>query len=169
MSTGDTVFGTREQFLDMRVRNMASVLAPEEQRPDLKALADALAAAHAEGRYDAYQLVDSLGDKVPVPETAVFILKRVAEVLARGDYVSTVLTGREISTQQAANVLNVSQEYMVRLLDEGSIPCTKNGEHRRVHVEDVLAYKYKRDRKREAGLAELTRLSQEYGGYEELE
>ncbi len=168
MSTESKLHETPEQFLDRQVRNMASVLAPEEQRPDFKALAEALAAAHAEGRHGAYQLVDSSGDKIPFPETAVFILKRVAEVLARGDSIATVLTDREISTQQAANVLNVSEQYLARLLDEESIPYTNTGEHRRVHVEDVLAYKYKRDRKREAALAELTRLSQEYGGYEEL-
>ncbi len=164
MSTGDSIYETREQYLERRVRNMSPMKAPRDHRPDYKALAEALAAAYAEGRHGACQLVDSSGDKVPVPDVVFFVMKRVAEILARGDSVATVPVGRELSTQKAADVLRVPLDYLVGLLDEGSIPYTQTGEHRCMHVEDVLAFKYKQDRKREAALAEIARFSQEHGG-----
>ena len=57
---------------------------------------------------------------------------------------------------------------LVRLLDDGRIPFTKTGKHRRVQMEDVLAFKEKRDRERRLGLDELTQMSEEFGGYDEL-
>jgi len=72
----------------------------------------------------------------------------------------------EITTLQAANLLNVSHEYLVRLLDEGRIQARKTGEHCRLRVEDVLAFKEQRDNDRRAGLRELTRMTEEFGGYD---
>jgi excisionase family DNA binding protein len=97
-----------------------------------------------------------------------YILARVAEVMARGDAITVVPVGKELTTQQAADLLNVSRQYLVRLLDEGRIPYTKTGKHRRLRVEDVLHYKEERDKERRAALDELTQLSEESGGYDEL-
>jgi excisionase family DNA binding protein len=90
----------------------------------------------------------------------------VAEVMARGDSITVVPVGREVTTQQAADLLNVSRQYLVRLLDEQRIPFRKTGKHRRVRVEDVLAFKEKRDKDRRAGLRELSQMTQEFGGYD---
>jgi excisionase family DNA binding protein len=92
----------------------------------------------------------------------------VAEVLARGDSLTIVPVGKELTTQQAADLLNVSRQYLVRLLGEGRIPYTRTGKHRRLRIEDVLTFKEQRDRERGAALDELTRMSQEIGGYDEL-
>ena len=56
----------------------------------------------------------------------------------------------------------------MRLLDEGKIPCTRTGKHRRVLVTDLLAFKRERDRNRRASLDELTELSEDLDGYPEL-
>jgi len=93
-------------------------------------------------------------------------LERVVEVLARGDAITVVPVGKELTTQQAADLLNVSRQYLVRLLEGKRIPFTKTGKHRRLRVEDVLAFKERRDSERRKGLAELTRLTQEFGGYQ---
>ncbi len=72
----------------------------------------------------------------------------------------------EVTTQQAAELLNVSRQYLVRLLDEGRIPFRKVGKHRRLRVVDVLSFKETRDTDRRAGLRELSRMTEEFGGYD---
>jgi excisionase family DNA binding protein len=90
----------------------------------------------------------------------------VAEVMARGDSITVVPVGREVTTQQAADLLNVSRQYLVRLLDEGRVPFRKTGKHRRLRIEDVLSFKKTRDKDRWAGLRELSHMTEEFGGYD---
>jgi len=85
------------------------------------------------------QLVGPSGETIPIPKSVFYVLERVAEVMARGDSLTVVPVGKEVTTQQAADVLNVSRQYLVRLLDQGRIPSTKTGKHRRLRIEDVLA------------------------------
>lgn len=65
-------------------------------------------------------------------------------------------------------MLNVSRQYLVRQLDEGLIPFSRVGTHRRMKIEDLLAYKKQRDSSRRSALRKLTQLSEEFGGYPEL-
>jgi excisionase family DNA binding protein len=108
------------------------------------------------------------GEAIPIPETVFYVLERVAEVMARGDSITIVPVGQEVTTQQAADMLNVSRQYLVRILDEGRIPFSKTGKHRRLRIEDVLAYKEQRDKEGRAKLDALTQMSEEMGGYDEL-
>jgi excisionase family DNA binding protein len=103
---------------------------------------------------------------IPLPETVFYVLERVVEVMARGDSITVVPVGREVTTQQAADLLNVSRQYLVRLLDEGRLRFRKTGKHRRLRIEDVLAFKETRDKDRRAGLRELSQITQEFGGYD---
>ena len=72
-----------------------------------------------------------------------------------------------MTIQQAADILNVSPSYLMRLLDAGMIPCEANGEQRRLKLKDVLAFKRQRDLERDAKLDELVKLTEEFGGYDE--
>ena len=149
------------------VRQMTPVSAPTEQREELRALMkliEHVAPDRPEGA--AYKLVSPSGSEMELPESVFLLLERIIEVLARGDAITVVPVGKELTTQQAANILNVSRQYVVRLLDEGRIPFRRTGTHRRIRMEDTLAYKRQRDRDRMASLDELSRLSQHFGGYD---
>jgi excisionase family DNA binding protein len=150
-----------------RLRRHEPVRAGREDRADIAKLSSALHAAidRAEPRCS---LVGPRGENFAIPEAVFYILARVVEVLERGDAITLVPVGKELTTQQAADLLNVSRQYLVRLLDEGKIPYTRTGKHRRLRVEDVMTFKQTRDRERDERLNELTRLSEEFGGYEEL-
>ncbi|RYG87713.1 helix-turn-helix domain-containing protein [bacterium] len=136
--------------LDERIRRMMPVTSPDEQKPAVTALASALGriALVPAKRGLRCELAGPSGERIAIPDAVFLVLVRVAEVLARGDAVTIVPTEKVVTTQQAADLLNVSRQYLVRLLDEGRIPFTKTGKHRRVRVEDVLSFKAARDEQR---------------------
>jgi excisionase family DNA binding protein len=147
---------------------MTPMSAPREQRAEVVELAKALERGHGRQRAGKYKLVGPNRESIVIPESIFSVLERVAEVLARGDAITIVPVGKELTTQQAADLLNVSRQYLVRLLEANEIPFTKVGKHRRLRIEDVLAFRSKRDQERRAKLDELTRLSEDLGGYAEL-
>ena len=150
-----------------RLRRHEPVRARREDRADIARLSSALHAAIE--REEAHgSLIGPRGERIDLPEAIFYILARVAEVLERGDAITLVPVHQELTTQQAADLLNVSRQYLVRLLEEGKLPYTRTGKHRRLRIDDVVAFKRLRDREREDSLDELTRLSEQFGGYDEL-
>ena len=111
-------------------------------------------------------LVGPDGEHHAIPASLLQVLRQAIPLLARGESVTLLPSHRVLTTQEAADLLNVSRQYVVRLTDEGKLPFTRTGTHRRVHYEDVLAYKTLRDRERRAGLRTLTRMSRELGLYD---
>ena len=149
------------------IRRMTPIAVPPEQQAQVAVLSKALEGMAHQPRKRAplCQLVGPKGESIPLPESVFFVLERVAEVMARGDSISVVPVGREVTTQQAADLLNVSRQYLVRLLDGGRIPFRKVGKHRRIRIADVLSFKGTRDKERRAGLRELSRMTEDVGGY----
>jgi excisionase family DNA binding protein len=156
------------QQLERQLRRMTPMSAPPDQRAAVAQLSRVLGVPKSarRRRRPIWQLVGPHGETIALPDTIFYALGRVAEVLARGDAVTIVPVGKELTTQQAADLLNVSRQYLVRLLDEGRLPFTKTGKHRRLRIEDVLAFRDKRDAERRAALRGLTELTEELGGYE---
>ncbi|HEY0477095.1 MAG TPA: excisionase family DNA-binding protein [Kofleriaceae bacterium] len=159
--------------LQEQIRRMTPVSAPPDTLAELGAAAEQLArilgVRKTKARMSQPRLVGPTGGEIPLPEPMFHLLARIAEVLARGDAVTIVPVGQELTTQQAANLLNVSRQYLIRLLDENELPFNRTeGKHRRLRIEDVLAYKAKRDHEREEGLDELAAMTQDMGGYPEL-
>lgn len=150
---------------DDSVRRLTPVSAPQDQHASLVRLLRSFESAEGELPV---RFVDRAGEEIEVPQVAIPLFHQVIEVLARGDAITIVPVGKELTTQQAAQILNVSRQYVVRLLDDGRIPYRKVGTHRRVRIEDLLAFKRQRDRDRMASLDDLSELSQTFGGYDEI-
>ena len=154
--------------MEDQIRRNTPVAAPPDQQAEVIALSRAIEGMlHApKRRAPKCKLVGPSGEGIPLPASVFYVLERVVEVMARGDSITVVPVGREVTTQQAADLLNVSRQYLVRLLEEGRIPYRKTGKHRRLRIDEVLAYKENRDKDRKAGLRELSQLTEEFGGYD---
>lgn len=147
------------------MRPLNPVSAPPEQREGITALRRLMAQGSASATY---RLVGPSGREIPIPDSVFHVLERVAEVLARGDAVTVVPVGQVLTTQQAADILNISRQYLIRLLDGGEIPYSRTGTHRRIRIEDLLEYKRLRDQERLAALDRLSEMSQDFGGDDEI-
>lgn len=107
------------------------------------------------------KLVGPDGETLEIPESLYEVLRRATRQLAAGMAVSIVPIGTQLSTQQAADLLGVSRPHVVKLVDSGEIRHTKTGKHRRVLLNDVLAYRDRQAGRRSEALDELSRLSKD--------
>ncbi|MBH8566495.1 excisionase family DNA-binding protein [Nostoc sp. CENA67] len=107
------------------------------------------------------------GEEITIPESVYQVLRQAVHAMASGKVISIVIQERELTTQQAAEMLNVSRPYLIKLLEQGEIPYIRVGTHRRVRFEDLMKYKQQRDNKRRKGLKELTEFLQDEGFYDE--
>lgn len=98
---------------------------------------------------------------IELPADAVALLMDILEAMAAGRGITIIPENAELSTVQAAEVLNVSRPFLIKLLEDGSIPHRKVGKHRRVRIEDVMSYKAAIDNEREAVLDQLAAGAQE--------
>ncbi len=87
--------------------------------------------------------------------------------MASGEAVSVIPQKREVTTREAAELLNVPRPFLIKLLEEGKIPYTKVWLHRYIRSEDVMTYKKQRDATRNKALSELIQMSQEEGFYDD--
>lgn len=115
------------------------------------------------------KLVGLEGEEVYLPASIYEILKQVTPLLAQGKSLTIVPHEEELTTQQAAYILNVSRPFLYTLLDEGKIPYTKVGTHRRIKEEDLFNYKLERDTQRRQALKDLIDYTQELGFYDKEE
>ena len=145
---------TKENFHDLLLSEHESVLARESSRV-LSSYAHRAVPLEIEVRERGRREVVSL------PAGAVRLLMDMLTEMAEGNVVKLMPMHAEFTTQQAADLLNVSRPYLVELLDEGLIDHRKVGTHRRVDVRDLLAYKHRIDQERANALDELTRQAQE--------
>lgn len=140
------------------------VAASPEDVPQIKRLNAVLSTGSPDLQYS---LTDSAGNRMVLPKSVFHVLVAVAHAMANGQSISIVHYDQALTTQQAAEILQVSRPYLIQLLEQGKIPYEKVGTHRRVRMKDVLRYKEQRDRIRAEALDELGRVSEALGLYEE--
>ncbi|MDF0667060.1 MAG: helix-turn-helix domain-containing protein [Nitrospira sp.] len=104
--------------------------------------------------------------KLLLPATAIRLLLDLLTEMAAGNAITLIPVHAQLTTQQAADVLNVSRPFLVNLLEQGKIPHVKVGTHRRILFEDLMRYKKSVDRERHKALDELVKQSETLGmGY----
>jgi excisionase family DNA binding protein len=113
------------------------------------------------------RLVGSNGEEVKIPEPVYQMLRDIVHIIISGQRVSIVPHNCQLTTQEAADMLNVSRPFFVKLLEQGEIPYISVGSHRRVIFQDLMTYKEQRKVKRRKLLAQLIEMTEEAGLYEE--
>lgn len=112
-----------------------------------------------------FQRIEIFDDKgshpVSIPMSALRLLVEVLTEIGEGNAVNIIPIHAELTTQEAADALNVSRPFFVKLLEEGFIPFHKTGTHRRVQYQDVMSYKNGIDIRRRLTLDELAKQAQE--------
>jgi excisionase family DNA binding protein len=117
--------------------------------------------AHRDRRTITVTVADGGPASLTLPREAVELLAGLLAHLGAGRGVSVVPADAELTTQQAADMLNVSRPFLVGLLDAGEIAYRTVGTHRRVEASSLLAYRHHDDLRRHAAADELTCLGQE--------
>ncbi|AGY60445.1 excisionase family DNA-binding protein [Gloeobacter kilaueensis] len=139
------------------------VVASQDELPSLEQIDRLLHVPSIQAR-----LTGPDGESVPLPDSVYRLLSQVIPLLKAGKAVEFLPLEHELSTQQAAALLNVSRPFLIdKLLQPvGSIPYHRSGTHRRIYVKDLLDYKQQRDRQCHQALDELTQMSQDLGFYD---
>jgi excisionase family DNA binding protein len=109
---------------------------------------------------------EQFGADIVLPASVLRLLQGILAEMAQGHGVAVLPVQAELTTQQAADLLNVSRPYLIRLLEDRRIPFRLVGQHRRVRFEDLLAYQREDDEARRQVAEELGADAQELGmGY----
>ncbi|MEJ2044577.1 MAG: helix-turn-helix domain-containing protein [Reinekea sp.] len=101
------------------------------------------------------------GHDLVLPANALRLLKDILQQMAAGNGVSVIPQHAELTTQEAANMLNVSRPYLVKLLESGEIPFSKAGTHRRILFSDLMEYQKKTKQQTKESLDALAASAQE--------
>jgi excisionase family DNA binding protein len=106
------------------------------------------------------------GSQIDIPDELYGVLCDVVEALSEGLAITIAPHNTMLTTQEAADLLNISRPTLVRLLTEGEIPHTMRGRHRRILLRDVLDYRERTRRERRQVLDQMAADAEDDGLYE---
>lgn len=110
---------------------------------------------------------DGTEQTVEIPSTAFHLLVDILAQMAQGNAVTLIPIHAELTTQEAADILNVSRPFLIKLIESGELPYRRVGRHRRIFFKDVMKYKQQIDNQRMQVLDELVAQAQELNmGYD---
>ena len=112
------------------------------------------------------KLVGPKGEQAILPEPLYDVLRIIVKSLSDGQSLVLMPEEKQLTTQQAGDLMGISRPYLVRLLDAGVLPYNLVGKHRRIALRDVLAYVKRRAEARKSALDKMARDAYEAGLYE---
>jgi excisionase family DNA binding protein len=152
---------------------MKSIINPATKKEQRLANESLLAFTRAlardfQNKYDVMHIqIQDTSEIITVPRSAFDLFMSILNNMAAGNAVSVVPSATELTTQEAADMLNVSRPYLVQLLETGKIPFKKTGTHRRVRLSDLQRYRTRLETQRTKSLAKLAAQAQDLDlGYE---
>ena len=101
-----------------------------------------------------------------VPDSVYKVLVDILGKMQEGKAIAVVPLMQELTTKRAADIIGVSRQYLVRLLDEDKIKYHRTGTHRRIYLKDLLEYRDKRDHERHEAIRRMARQELEDGTYD---
>ncbi len=111
------------------------------------------------------RLIGPNGDSLDLPVSVYTLLRHLVHDLAQGHAVTIMPIETELTTQQAADLLNVSRPFIVKLLESGEMPFHTVGTHRRIYLHDLLEYRKRRSENRRQYFARAAQEAQNMGLY----
>jgi excisionase family DNA binding protein len=110
--------------------------------------------------------IEETHEKIRIPLKALKLLAKILKATSEGLPISVLPIATELTTQSAAELLGCSRPHFVKLLNEGKIPFTKIGRHRRVLLEDVMKYKKEQKELQKRLIIEIMKADEETGLYD---
>lgn len=110
--------------------------------------------------------IEETKERIVLPMSAMKLLTDILKAMSDGKPVSIMPVATEVTTQKAAEMLGCSRPYLVKLLEEGVIPFTKIGRHRRIMFKDVIEYKNKMKAEQKQNIIDIMNDDEEDGLYD---
>ncbi|MEO1452051.1 MAG: helix-turn-helix domain-containing protein [Bacteroidota bacterium] len=150
----------------MQASHMISKPSKEEQHIAMESYSLLVASLEHLRRETQILEISETSEQIKVPLSTLKLLARILEATSQGMPISIVPVATEMTTQAAADLLGCSRPHLVKLLEEGKIPFSRIGKHRRVKFEDIMSYKEKSKVQQRTFLEQMMRADEESGLYD---
>ena len=110
--------------------------------------------------------IEETAEKIKVPLSALKLLSDILKAMGQGKLISIVPIATEVTTQSAAEMIGCSRPHLVKLLEEGKIPFTKVGKHRRIKFDDIMKYRKQMKEIQKQNIIDIMNFDEEAGLYD---